>query len=70
MTRNDGHDSYGEHTKVGLYRLNAWGLYDMHGNVLEWCLDGYKSVMANQEEIDPVGADSTGKRVCRGGGVF
>ena len=65
--RNDGHDSYGEHTKVGMYLPNAWGLYDMHGNVLEWCLDGYKSVMANYEEIDPVGADSTEKRCLRGG---
>ena len=65
--RNDGHDSYEEHTKVGLYRPNAWGLYDMHGNVIEWCLDGYKSIMADYEEIDPVGADSTEKRCLRGG---
>ena len=65
--RGDGHDSYSEHTKVGLYLPNAWGLYDMHGNVYEWCLDGYKSLMADYEEIDPVGADATGSRVYRSG---
>ena len=68
--RSDGHDSYGEHTKVGLYLPNSLGIYDMHGNVLEWCLDGYKSIMADYEEIDHVGADSTGTRVYRGGVWF
>ena len=65
--RGDGHDSYNEHTKVGLYLPNAWGLYDMHGNVHEWCLDGYKSLMADYEEIDPVGADAMDSRVYRSG---
>ena len=65
--RNDGHDAYTEHTKVGQYLPNAWNIYDMHGNVCEWCLDGYKSVMADYEEMDPVGADSTENRSIRGG---
>lgn len=52
-------------TKVGLYEPNMWGLYDMHGNVLEWCLDWYAD--ANTGTIDPPGPSTGSHRVSRGG---
>ena len=64
---------------VGLKRPNAWGLYDMHGNVSEWCLDGYSAYPTAGDVSAPViapqgpdgksvTADGGFKRVKRGGG--
>ena len=53
-------------TTVGSYQPNAWGFYDMHGNVLEWCRDWYGSYPAGSV-TDPQGPTSGSSRVFRGG---
>ena len=64
--RSDGKGGYREHTKVGCYLPNAWGIYDMHGNVWEWCLDRTGN-SPSEAVTDPQGPATGSYRVLRGG---
>lgn len=55
------------HEVAGSYLPNAWGLYDMHGNVFEWCLDRYTWNLGRDAVSDPMGPMSGNGRVIRGG---
>jgi formylglycine-generating enzyme required for sulfatase activity len=63
---NSGNTSH----PVGMKHANAWGLYDMHGNVEEWCWDWHDDYPTNKV-IDPLGtvaiSNSKSYRVIRGG---
>jgi formylglycine-generating enzyme required for sulfatase activity len=53
---------------VGEKKPNAFGLYDMHGNVWEWCWDGYDAAYYQKSPaVDPRGPDPASDRVFRGG---
>ena len=53
--------------KVGSYLPNAWGLYDMHGNVREFCLDWFAANNLNGT-TDPIGPETGTRRTSRSGG--
>ena len=62
----------GNHTHpVAQKKPNAFGLYDMHGNVWERCSDGYDAAYYRRSpEVDPPGSPQAAQRVTRGGGWF
>jgi sulfatase modifying factor 1 len=68
--RDEDHDDgYKDAACVGSFQPNAWGLYDMHGNVFELCSDTYWGIYQDGETIDPLGPAGVNmaKYVVRGG---
>jgi len=73
----DGNRPYGDGAKgeyrartmkVGSFAANAWGLYDMHGNVWQWCEDCYdKDYYANSPRLNPLNTKEGSARMARGG---
>jgi formylglycine-generating enzyme required for sulfatase activity len=55
---------------VGQFPANAWGLYDMHGNVQEWCMDRYAPRLPGRKVVNPQGPSNGIYRICRGGSWF
>lgn len=61
--------SYRERTiAVGSLQPNGWGLYDMHGNVSEWCQDEHAGYPDSKAASDPKGPSDNPRHVFRGGG--
>jgi len=72
----NGNEPYNDNAKgvflkctqpVGSYAPNAWGLYDMHGNVMEFCSDYFHRAYQNDFATNPQGPSSGSHAIVRGG---
>ena len=71
LTVHDCSDGFKVASPVGGFQANSFGLYDMHGNVREWCADRYgNNYYSNSSLQNPSGPDSGSNRVYRGGGWY
>ena len=61
-------EAYGH--RVGMKRANPWGLYDIHGNMMEWVQDPYQAdYYSVSPSVDPTGPATGTHRVARGGAI-
>ena len=69
ITKSDANYSGSDTKAVGSYKPNAFGLYDMHGNVWEWCED-WKANYTKEAVVDPKGPTTGKVRILRGGSFY
>ena len=61
-------DYDGNRNEVGLKIPNIWGVYDLHGNMAEFCRDAYNASLGTNSVIDPLYVSGAAERVTKGGG--
>ena len=69
ITARQANLNVGKPTEVGSFAPNPWGLYDMHGNIGEWCWDWFGRYTSGVQ-TNPVGVSSSSVRVIRGGSLY